>query len=228
MFVGKPALLLASSIAIAAGCSSHSTAYCEVPDAPPAQADGSVPDGSVPSEARVIITHNGPHQAEFRTGQQDAEAFCFTVSATGGVRVRRLRFTIVDLSVADPVGGGLIDTSSAAGPRPNFTDITAIEPWSGIVVAGPVDVRTDGDDLMQPLILSGEFDLPGALSTKALCVRMDVAQNVGLDGDRVQIRLAPPKPGDVETQVGTDVPAENVLPTAVLVGQLITIDFRAP
>ncbi|WKZ28784.1 MAG: hypothetical protein QY323_04600 [Patescibacteria group bacterium] len=182
------------------------------------------PESPPVERARVDMALNVGFQYERSVGAQDIPVFCFTAVANVDVEVRRLRMFIAAIG-ENTAAGGLVDTS-AATLRPNFTDIKVL--YGINVVAGPRDVDATGNDTYQPIDLVDIILLEAHRPTQ-LCVYLDTANNVALDGTEIQIQLGSPMLGDmVRVDDETPVLVEDIHPNTGIVGPFTNLVANEP
>ncbi len=148
-----------------------------------------------PEAARLDLVFGGPPAGtELAVGAQNADVLCFDATATEEMEIRNTRIEITS-------GDGLIINS-----MPQYRDIKVVDTGTGQAMAGPTDVRWDGSEISQDLVLIDVWPLH-ADETRTFCIRLDVNGNARLDGNSLYMKLLPFEAGDVVlTGDGSELP----------------------
>ncbi len=227
------ALVLALAIIafVNAGCQSPpDEAVGDEPTDPVEPADPDLPEVEpVPlppdPEPQVLLTFDGPPAgSEVGTGAKDHDALCFTLEATRDVEIRKFRFEFAASSVSEPVQGGLVN---GIDDTPNYEDLKVVDPATGQVVMGPVELFGAGSDGLQVAQMYDIFVL-FAGTPRTLCLKADVRNSADMAGDEIRVTLLPFATGDIRfADDFSDFPVGNVEPAGGL-STSFTVKAPAP
>lgn len=177
-------------------------------------------------EPRVHLTFVGPSAgSEIGTGAKDHDVLCFTMEATDAdVEIRKFRFEFARLSADEPVQGGLVN---GIDDTVNYEDLKVVDPATGRVVMGPVELFGGGSDVLQVAQMYDIFDLAAGTSQR-LCLTADVRNSSDMDGDGIKVTLLPFATSDIRfADDFSDFPIENVDPAGGL-STIFTVKAPAP